>query len=94
MESEKRAHEVVRWRQIKQLEEKRDSDSDIIRARQEEHYLQYRTQLDEKRKIGRYKTRPVGPRKKEIIYDPTPTVHVIIKGKFWHFLKICHCDLN
>lgn len=80
MVSEKRAHEIVRWRQAKQLDEKRDSESDIIRSRQEEHYLQYRTQLEAKRKIGRYKTRPQGPRKKEIIDDPTPVVHVVIKG--------------
>lgn len=71
----------MKWRELKQSEEKRDSDVNVIRARQEEHLAAYKAQLEQKRKIGRYKTRPTGPREKEIQIDTFPTVHVVIKGK-------------
>ncbi|GLV40171.1 mitochondrial translation initiation factor 2 [Carabus blaptoides fortunei] len=78
--SEKRAHEVVKWREAKQLEERRDNEAGIIKAKQDEHLVAYRAQLEHKRKIGRYRLKPGGPREKEIKEDTTPTVRVVVKG--------------
>lgn len=70
----------MRWREAKQLEERRDNEAGIIKAKQDEHLAAYRAQLEHKRKIGRYKLKPGGPREKEIKEDTTPTVRVVVKG--------------
>ena len=36
--------------------------------------------LEEKRKLGRYRLRPTGPREKEFKEDQGPSVSVVIKG--------------
>jgi hypothetical protein len=42
----------------------------------------YKTQLEMKRKLGRYKLRRIGPREKEIKdNDEGPRVSVVVKGK-------------
>lgn len=80
VEGEKYAHEVVKLREHLKLEEKQLSDADQIKIKQDQHQIAYREQLERKRKMGRFKVRPGGPRSKEIIPDTHPQVHVLVKG--------------
>jgi len=78
---QKRAREVVKWREEKLSEEKLKGDEEAIKLKEEEHTAQYRSQLEAKRKLGRYKIRPTGPRQKEIDWtQSSPRVNVILKG--------------
>lgn len=82
VQSEKRAHEVVKYRQTSHLEEKKNMDAIEIKKKQEEHFKAYRAQLEHRRKLGRFRMRPEGPRKKEITIDNFPNVQVLVKGLF------------
>lgn len=79
--SEKKATAVVEWRKKQKNFEKSKEDQKVIDEKMKEYYQKYREQLVAKRKLGLYKTRPTGPRQKEIIEtDEGPRLNVIIKG--------------
>lgn len=82
VEGEKRAHEIVKWRESQKQEEKQTEEAEVIKVKQEQHLVEYKAQLEKKRKLGRFKLRREGPRQKEIQIDTSPMVHVLVKGKF------------
>lgn len=81
VESEKRAHEVMKWRESVRQAEKQEAEREAVECKIEEHLKIYKTQLEMRRKLGRYKLRPTGPREKEIKdRDEGPRVSVVVKG--------------
>lgn len=79
--SEKRASEVMQFREHAESKKKQDEDYLIIKAKTEDYNKKYRAALEEKRKITRYKLRNKGPRQKENIDTHFgPRLSVIIKG--------------
>ncbi|XP_075223031.1 mitochondrial translation initiation factor 2 isoform X2 [Lycorma delicatula] len=80
--SDKRAREVMDWREKKKLLEKSEQDKVIIQMKTEEHEKVYRARLETRRKLGRFRLKPTGPREKEIKDDDDghPNVSIIIKG--------------
>jgi translation initiation factor IF-2 len=81
VESEKRAHAVLHYRHSQAQHEKAELDQEVILLKQMEHDEKYRQAREERRKVGRFKIRRVGPRQKEIIDDDSiPRVSIIIKG--------------
>lgn len=88
VDGEKRAHEVVKWRCTKRLEDKQSAEADTIKAKQDLHHTEYRAQLDKKRKMGRFRLRRVGPREKEIQVDNSPMIHILVKGINQRFFLI------
>lgn len=67
VESEQRAREVVNYREKIKEKERLEEEAAIISEKQIEERKVYREQLEHKRKLGRFKLRPEGPRKPEII---------------------------
>lgn len=80
VESEKRAQEVIRWRENEQMKIKQQQDLIHISSKEMEHQKVYKAQLEEKRKMGRYKIRRTGPREKEIQDDTDLKLRIIFKG--------------
>ncbi|XP_023709849.1 translation initiation factor IF-2, mitochondrial isoform X2 [Cryptotermes secundus] len=81
VESEKRAREVMKWRESVRQAEKQEAEREAVACKIEEHLKIYKTQLEMRRKSGRYKLRPTGPRQKEIKdLDEGPRVSVVVKG--------------
>lgn len=82
VEGERRATEVVEWRQAEQERLKQVEDEAAIQEKLQEHLKQYRAQREEKRKRGiRYKLRQRGPRPKEVIeVSGPPRVSLVLKG--------------
>ncbi|KAJ2942153.1 hypothetical protein O0L34_g11068 [Tuta absoluta] len=78
--SEKRANEVMRWRNTQRMKEKQLEDLPAIEAAEAQHQEQYKALLAKKRAMGRHKLRPEGPRQKMIQHDTHPTLAVIVKG--------------
>lgn len=72
----------MKYRETKRLEEKQIADSEVVQEKVNEHLVAYKKQLEQKRRIGRYRLKPLGPRKKEIPDEDTtiPTMNIIIKG--------------
>ncbi|XP_034487630.1 translation initiation factor IF-2, mitochondrial [Drosophila innubila] len=80
VESEKKAHAVVKYREHQAQQEKIESSSDEIRKKEEEHQAKYRAEREARRLAGRFRVRG-GQRVKQV--DPNdgcPRVSVIIKG--------------
>lgn len=81
VESERIANSVMSFRASQQQREKAESDLEVIKVKQMEHDEEYKAARNERRKIGKYKTRRIGPRQKEYVEDNSiPKVSVIIKG--------------
>ncbi|CRL07355.1 CLUMA_CG020333, isoform A [Clunio marinus] len=82
VESEKVAHSVMRWRQAQHQRMKAESEVDVIKQKQMEHYEKYKSERDARRKLGKFKSKRIGPRTKENIGDDDgiPRINVIIKG--------------
>ncbi|XP_067629595.1 translation initiation factor IF-2, mitochondrial [Eurosta solidaginis] len=80
VESEKNAHQVLRWREHEAKFQKAEEAIDEIRQKEEEHFAKYRAERDARRLAGRFRMR-YGPRAKETTEpDATPRVSVIVKG--------------
>ncbi|KAH9630044.1 hypothetical protein HF086_008014 [Spodoptera exigua] len=77
---QKRASEVMRWRQAQRMKEKQAADVEAIAAKDAQHQQAYAARLARKRALGRYKLRAEGPREKMIQEDTHPTLTVIVKG--------------
>lgn len=67
VENERRAREVLRVRESKKIFVKQLEDSEIIAEKAAQHQHEYKERLALKRRLGRFKLRPTGPRKPEII---------------------------
>lgn len=82
VETEKRAREVVKVRQEKKELAKQEEDLPVIEEKQAHHQREYKERLLMKRRLGRFKLKPDGPRKPEIPTDddPTPTLNIIVRG--------------
>lgn len=81
VESEQRAREVLKWREDQKMLEKQKADAIVIQKKLEEHLLQYKAELKQRREEGRFRKRPVIFRPKE--YQETytgPKLPIIIKG--------------
>ncbi|XP_060648590.1 translation initiation factor IF-2, mitochondrial isoform X1 [Drosophila nasuta] len=80
VESEKKAHAVLKYREHQAQLEKIESTGDDIRKKEEEHQAKYRAEREARRLAGRFRMRG-GQRVKQV--DPNdgcPRVSVIIKG--------------
>ncbi|XP_068156098.1 translation initiation factor IF-2, mitochondrial isoform X1 [Drosophila tropicalis] len=80
VETEKKAHAVLKYREHEAQREKIESSSDEIRKKEEEHQAKYRAEREARRLAGRFRTRG-GQRVKQVdINDGIPRVSVIVKG--------------
>lgn len=80
VETERKAHSVLRFRESQMQTERSADESDAIRAKEEKHNEEYRAQREARRAAGRFRLR-TGTRPKESAPDdPTPRVNVIVKG--------------
>nr|XP_045621371.1 translation initiation factor IF-2, mitochondrial-like isoform X2 [Procambarus clarkii] len=82
VESERRASEVVEWRMREKVKEKQQEGQAAIQEKLNEHLKVYKTQLEEKRRLGiRYRRRQREPRQKENRDDDSgPQVSLVLKG--------------
>jgi translation initiation factor IF-2 len=81
VESEKIAHEVIRFRESLRLQKKQEDDREVVDAKATEQRKIYRTQLEAKWKLGRYKMKKTGPREKEMKNEDTgPSFNIVLKG--------------
>ncbi|XP_046658035.1 translation initiation factor IF-2, mitochondrial-like [Daphnia pulicaria] len=81
VETERRAHEVISFRQSLKSKEKLDDDLVVIQQKVEEHLKDYKVKLGEKQRMGkmRYKIRGIRPRATKEI-SAGPKLSIIIKG--------------
>ncbi|KAH8284145.1 hypothetical protein KR054_011235 [Drosophila jambulina] len=80
VETEKKAHAVLKFREHEAQREKIESSSDDIRRKEEEHQAKYRAEREARRLAGRFRVRG-GQRVKQLDEnDGKPRVSVIIKG--------------
>ena len=81
VESEKMAHDVIRYREQKFMEEKQKLELVEIEKRQDEHNKTYKEKLTLKRSLGKTWLKPTGPKQKEFVDNDTgPKLAVVIKG--------------
>lgn len=89
---QKRANEVMKWRNNQRMKEKQAADQEVIAVKEAAHLLEYHARLTRKRALGRYKLRPEGPRQKMIQEDTHPTLSVLVKGTpLTSTCGICQC---
>ncbi|KAH8326739.1 hypothetical protein KR067_012762 [Drosophila pandora] len=80
VETEKKAHAVLKYREQEAQREKIESSSDEIRKKEEEHQAKYRAEREARRLAGRFRVRG-GQRVKQMDdNEGKPRVSVIIKG--------------
>lgn len=80
VKTEKKAREVQRFRETEKESEKMKVDLKVIRLKEEQHNKEYKEKLELKRKLGRYKLKPEGPRKPEWQDDDFPSLNVILRA--------------
>ncbi|XP_071054403.1 translation initiation factor IF-2, mitochondrial [Onthophagus taurus] len=84
VETEKKARNVLKTREEKNVKDKEEENLAIIEAKEKEHSKIYQEKLKLRRSLGRFKLRPEGPRKPEYERDDTsPHLNIILK-----------CDVN
>ncbi|KAK9880591.1 hypothetical protein WA026_011831 [Henosepilachna vigintioctopunctata] len=83
VESEKRAREVIQVRTEKLMEKKAKEEKVIIMQKANDHRKQYEENLKMKRKLGRFRLKPEGPRKPQYEKDDKIMLNLVIK-----------CDVN
>ncbi|XP_032593334.1 translation initiation factor IF-2, mitochondrial isoform X2 [Drosophila grimshawi] len=80
VETERKAHAVLKFREHQAQQEKVESSSDEIRKKEEEHQAKYRAEREARRLAGRFRMRR-GQRVKQVDEnDGSPRVSVVIKG--------------
>lgn len=67
VDSEKRAREVISYRQAIKEKQRLEEEAVIINQKQDEDRQVYKKRLELKRKLGRFKLKQEGPRKPEIV---------------------------
>lgn len=80
VETERKAHSVLGFRQAQKQLEKAVSDLDDIRAKQEEHASTYRTQRENRILTGYRRPRLATRPKESKSDDTTPRVNLVVKG--------------
>jgi translation initiation factor IF-2 len=80
VESEKFAKSVIDSRIQEELKEKAKSDSVVIQQKTQQHLTNYKAMLAEKRRLGRFRLKPTGPRTKQFIPDDTIRLSILVKG--------------
>ncbi|KAG8252511.1 Translation initiation factor IF-2, mitochondrial [Homalodisca vitripennis] len=78
--SEKKATQVIKWREENKMKEKALEDLQVIQAKMTEHQEVYKTQLEQRRKLGRRRLKPTGPRQKEFQEDNEIRVSIVLKA--------------
>ncbi|RZF33118.1 hypothetical protein LSTR_LSTR014639 [Laodelphax striatellus] len=79
--SEKKAKEVVEWREAQNLLEKAEKDAEEINKKYEEHQMTHRVKMQERRNAGYRTYRRTGLREKAPDMSSTdPQLTIIIKG--------------
>ncbi|CAH1164303.1 unnamed protein product [Phaedon cochleariae] len=80
--TEKRAREVLKFREEEESQMKMKSDAEVIAEKEQQHEVEYKEKLALKRQLGRYKVKREGPRKPEISKDDDgpPSLNIIIKA--------------
>lgn len=71
VETEKKAKEVVQFREDIIEKKRLEEEAKIINEKRSVEHKAYREQLEFKRKLGRYKLKPTGPRKPELVEGNT-----------------------
>ncbi|XP_056641072.1 translation initiation factor IF-2, mitochondrial isoform X1 [Diorhabda sublineata] len=80
VESERKARDVQRFRETEKELEKMKDDLKVILEKEEQHNKEYKEKLELKRKLGRYKLKPEGPRKPQWQDDEFPSLNVILRA--------------
>ncbi|XP_030370264.1 translation initiation factor IF-2, mitochondrial isoform X2 [Scaptodrosophila lebanonensis] len=80
VESEKKAHSVLKYREHESQRQKIESSGDDIRKKEEEHHAKYRAEREARRLAGRFRMRGGQRVKENVTNDDTPRVSVIVKG--------------
>uniref|UniRef100_G3MKY6 Translation initiation factor IF-2, mitochondrial n=1 Tax=Amblyomma maculatum TaxID=34609 RepID=G3MKY6_AMBMU len=81
VESEKRARQVVEWRESQVRAEKDMEEYKAIQKKVQQHLEKYRAELEERRAMGlRKKRKRLTNREKEFTVDDTPCLPIIVKG--------------
>ncbi|XP_071453637.1 translation initiation factor IF-2, mitochondrial [Hetaerina americana] len=80
VDSERVAHEVIKFRKNQKQQQKQELDYEAVKMKEAEHLKKYKAELEERRKRGRYKVRPTGPRTKDDTEDTRPRFSVVVKG--------------
>lgn len=80
VDSEKRAHSTISYRQSQNLTEKATEDLEAIRQKEELHNEEYRAKREARRLSGRFRLRKSTREKETAPNDPTPRVSVILKS--------------
>ncbi|KAK8785452.1 hypothetical protein V5799_008179 [Amblyomma americanum] len=81
VESEKRAHQVVEWRESRVRAEKDVKEYKAIQQKVQQHLEQYRSELEQRRAMGlRKKRKRLTNRQKEFTVDNTPCLPIVVKG--------------
>lgn len=78
VESEKKAHSVIDYRERAAKYEKAEEDLDAIRAKEAEHLLKYHA--ERALRVGRRKAKGTPREKTYAPDDPTPKLNIILKG--------------
>ncbi|KAF7266698.1 hypothetical protein GWI33_019990 [Rhynchophorus ferrugineus] len=79
--SEKEARQVVKYRMTKMELQKSLEEARVIEQKREIHLKEYKHRLELKRKAGRYRMRPEGPRKSEYQEDSgQPYLNIIVRA--------------
>ncbi|XP_015588202.1 translation initiation factor IF-2, mitochondrial isoform X2 [Cephus cinctus] len=80
VENEKRAHQVLRYREARLSHQKSLEQQEAADKKHQDYLTEYKTLLEKRRAMGRRKLKREGPREKEIKDDNVPKVNVVIKG--------------
>lgn len=80
VDTERKAHSVLRFRESQMQTERAVDDLVAIRVKEEKHNEEYRAQREARRAAGRFRLRSVTRAKETQPDDPTPRVNVILKG--------------
>lgn len=78
VESEKKAHSVIDYRERAAKYEKAEEDLEAIRAKEAEHLSKYHA--ERAMRVGRRKPRGIQREKMYAPDDPTPKLNIIVKG--------------
>ncbi|KAH6926019.1 hypothetical protein HPB50_012958 [Hyalomma asiaticum] len=81
VESEKRAQQVVNWRESQVQEEKDAEEYKAIQQKVQQHLEKYKAELENRRAMGiRKKRKRLTNREKEYTVDDTPCLPIVVKG--------------
>ncbi|XP_022255998.1 translation initiation factor IF-2, mitochondrial-like isoform X2 [Limulus polyphemus] len=80
VESEKRAREVIHWREEQLKAAKQQEDLIVIQKKLEEHLQVYKSELQQRRQEGRSRSHSKPRTKESMDDDPRPKMSFVLKG--------------